>query len=109
MIKNLKNKTMTLFLALTMLIVSSTTVFALVNPKSFYDAISWTWTYDASATSSYNCLGYATGSMTWEWPWGSSNPTKSKVDTYMKGKSYKSANYGVPIASPLIIGVSIIL
>ncbi len=49
----------------------SSAAFALVNPNSFYDSISWTWSYSDVATTSYNCLGYATGSMTWEWAWDS--------------------------------------
>lgn len=89
----------------------STSGYTLVMPKSFYDAISWTYTYDAPATGgpgtpgAYNCLGYATGSMQWEWPWGGNNPTKSQVDTYLGNQiyGYKSALYGTPIANPLII------
>lgn len=60
-------------LFLSTLLFTSTTVNALTYDDSFYDSISWTWSYSAPATTSYNCLGYATGSMTWEWPsnWGS--------------------------------------
>lgn len=51
-------------------------------PDSFYDSISWTWYYSAPYTTSYNCLGYATGSMTWECPssWGS-GAAQAQVET----------------------------
>ncbi len=65
-----------------------TTAYALTNSKSFYDKISWTWEYSAPATTSYNCLGYATGSMKWEWPWGVDNPTDAQVTNYLKKKGY---------------------
>ncbi len=66
---------------------------ALYNPTSYYDAISWIYTYDATYTPSYNCLGWATGSMTWEWPslWGSA-ATKSQVDAYLISKGYYSVS-----------------
>ena len=91
--KNLKIVIATLFVMIACFGMI-TTVFALTKPDSFYNGISWTWQYSAKATSSYNCLGYATGSMTWEWPWGSSNPTSSQVTTYLKKKGYtKSDKY----------------
>lgn len=64
---------------------------ALYYPTSYYDAISWIYTYDATYTTSYNCLGWATGSMVWEWPslWGSGAP-KYMVDTYLATKGYSS-------------------
>jgi hypothetical protein len=66
-------------------------MYALYYPDSFYDNISWTWYYSAPYTSSYNCLGYATGSMTWEWPWGYYNPTTSQVNSYLAGKGYSTS------------------
>lgn len=64
---------------------------ALYYPDSFYDSISWTWYYSAPYTTSYNCLGYATGSMTWEWPssWGS-GATQAQVDSYLAGLGYNT-------------------
>lgn len=73
------------------LLLSALGVYALYYPNSFYDSISWTWEYSDTYTSSYNCLGYATGSMTWEWPWGSSNPTSSQVNSYLGSKGYSTS------------------
>jgi hypothetical protein len=70
--------------------ILSISAFGLVYPDSFYNSISWTWYYNSPATSSYNCLGYATGSMTWEWPWGTVNPTLSQVTAYLGPKGYKT-------------------
>ena len=84
-------KTVQIFLLIFLLAVSSIGIYALVMPDSFYDSISWTWYYSAAATSSYNCLGYATGSMTWEWPWGSTNPTYSQVDSYLSSLGYSTS------------------
>lgn len=78
-------------LSLITILLSSVTVFALVHPDSFYDEISWTWSYSAEATQAYNCLGYATGSMTWEWPWGSKCPTSKAVDEYLSEKGYATS------------------
>lgn len=66
----------------------------LTYDDSFYDAISWTWYYSDSATTSYNCLGFATGSMTWEWPsnWGE-GATKSQLDSYLATKGYRPYQY----------------
>ena len=64
-------------------------VSALYYDTSYYDAISWVYTYQAPYTSSYNCLGWATGSMTWEWPsiWGES-ATYSQTTNYLVAKGY---------------------
>lgn len=70
--------------------LSSATVYALCHEDSYYDAISWTWEYSAPATRDYNCLGYATGSMTWEWPW-SGKPTDSEVTAYLEDKGYSTS------------------
>lgn len=66
-----------------------TNVNALYNPDSFYDAISWKYSYQATYTNSYNCLGWATGSMTWEWPsaWGE-GANLTVVNLYFKSKGY---------------------
>lgn len=43
---------------------------ALVYPPAFYNTIAWTWSYNAPATSKYNCLAYALGyTDRWIWPW----------------------------------------
>lgn len=62
--------------------------------KSFYDSYSWTWYYSNKATTAYNCLGFATGSMTWEWPssWGA-GATKAQVDSYLATKGYRPYIY----------------
>lgn len=70
-------------------LVFSVSAYALVYSDSFYDAISWTWEYSAPDTTSYNCLGYATGSMCWEWPW-TGNPDIASVTTYLSNKGYSS-------------------
>ena len=81
-------------LFLSTLLFTSTTVNALTYDDSFYDSISWTWSYSAPATTSYNCLGYATGSMTWEWSsnWGS-GATKEQVDSYLATLGYRPYIY----------------
>ena len=68
--------------------------YTLVEPESFYDSVSWTWYYSDAATRSYNCLGYATGSKTWEWPssWGRA-ATKDQVDSYLATLGYKEYPY----------------
>lgn len=97
--KNKIKKISFIVLSLTTFLISSVTVLALVEPDSFYDSISWTWSYSAEATTSYNCLGYATGSMTWEWPWGYSNPTSSQVDSYLSEKGYATSGNWAYIVS----------
>lgn len=81
-------------MVLSILLLASQAVSALTLPDSEYDKISWTWQYSAPATSSYNCLGYATGSMTWEWPssWGD-GATKAQVDSYMASLGYRDYIY----------------
>lgn len=86
-------KILTLLLTTFLISSISVTVYALVQPKSYYDAISWTWSEDGPYSLNYNCLGYATGSYNWEWPWGSSNPTSSQVNSYLSGKGYSSIDY----------------
>lgn len=68
--------------------------YTLTHPESFYNEISWTWFYSDKATTSYNCLGFATGSMTWEWPsnWGD-GATKSQLDSYLAKKGYRPYEY----------------
>ena len=62
---------------------------ALHMEKSYYDSISWVWTYQAPYDISYNCLGWATGSMTFEWPslWGYT-ATYTEVSNYIRAKGY---------------------
>lgn len=96
--KNCK-KIVCILLGIVTVSLSSVTAFALTQPDSFYDSIAWTWEYSGPATSSYNCLGYATGSMTWEWAWGASNPSSSKVTTYLKNKGYSTSGNWAQIVS----------
>ena len=69
--------------------------YSLVYPESFYNSISWTWYYADTATPTYNCLGFATGSRTWEWPssFGSSSATKAQVDSYLSTLGYRPSTY----------------
>lgn len=87
MVKKIYMKIAVLCSLVLMILAVGNTAFALVNPKSFYNSISWTWEYSAPASTKYNCLGYATGSMTWEWPW-SKEPTSEQVTKYLKKKGY---------------------
>ncbi len=68
--------------------------YTLVQPESFYNEMSWNWHYAGPATRSYNCLGYATGSKTWEWPsyWGA-GATKAQVDSYLATLGYRPYIY----------------
>lgn len=79
-------------LSLVTVLLMSTTVYALVMDVSFYNGMSWTWSYNAEATGAYNCLGYATGSMTWEWPWGAQKPSSSQVSAYLASKGYTTVS-----------------
>lgn len=93
---NRKNRLFFLLSLALILTAMATSAYALTYPDSFYDSIAWTWwynpTYDGPATSSYNCLGYATGSMYWEWPWGGRNPSDYEVTTYLSNKGYSKDN-----------------
>lgn len=61
---------------------------ALVYPTQFYSNRSWTYTYDAPSTSTYNCLAYALGiTSTWVWPW-TGNPTDSQVTSWISWMGY---------------------
>ena len=86
--KRLKNAALGV-LVLVFVVIGALSVYGLYHPDSWYDERSWTWYYSAPYTWSYNCLGYATGSMTWEWPW-SGLPTNSQVDSYLATKGYKT-------------------
>lgn len=65
-----------------------TVAYALVWPPSEYDNIAWTWAEVGPADDLYNCLGYATGSYGWEWPWGEWLPWDSEVTSYLNTKGY---------------------
>jgi hypothetical protein len=91
-------KLLIVLLVSTMLNLGAVSAYALYNPDSFYNNISWTWYYNAPYTNSYNCLGYATGSMTWEWPWGG-NPTSSAVDSYLASLGYSTSGQWAYIIS----------
>lgn len=92
----MKNKKIVIItiMVLGILLFLSQEVKALTYDDSFYDSISWNWSYSAPATTSYNCLGYATGSMTWEWPsnWGT-GATKAQVDSYLATLGYRTSIY----------------
>lgn len=62
---------------------------ALYYDKSYYDAISFIYSYEAPNTYDYNCLGWATGSMTWEWPsqWGEGTSVQI-ISLYLNTKNY---------------------
>lgn len=89
-----KNMSLTLILllsSLTIFMFGTNKVNALYYDKSYYDAISWIYTYQAPDSWGYNCLGWATGNMYWEWPssWGYA-ATKSDVNAYLAVQGYKS-------------------
>lgn len=89
-----------LFTILSIAIASS--AYALYYPTKFYTNRSWTYIYNGPLSTNYNCLGYATGSMYWEWPW-SGNPTKSQVASYLKTKyGYKNYSWGTPLKPSII-------
>lgn len=99
-VKNIKRGLFLATLALT-LAFSMTTAFALYYPDEFYSNRSWTYTYDGPTSNSYNCLGYATGSMTWEWPWYGT-PTDSQVTAYLGNKGYTAFLNGQPYQAKII-------
>ncbi len=84
-------KTAFILIVVVLFAMFSASVFGLYYPDSYYDAISWTWSYSDTYTTSYNCLGYATGSMVWEWPWGSSNPTLAQANSYLTSLGYSTS------------------
>lgn len=86
------------------LITSSVSSYALKHAKSYYDAISWTYTYAGPDTTQYNCLGYALGQTRWVWPWGEENPTIAQVDSFLKGGSvYNYTGYSTKVPGVKII------
>lgn len=92
--KKIFPKVLAVMLSLGFVISVTSVANALIYSDSYYDSISWTWYYSDKATTSYNCLGYATGSMTWEWPsyWGD-GATKSQVDSYLGTLGYRPYIY----------------
>ncbi|TGE35016.1 hypothetical protein E4K67_27570 [Desulfosporosinus fructosivorans] len=102
---NVKKNLAIVILSLMTVATVATPASALVKPNSFYDAVAWTWEYNAPATSTYNCLAYALGyTDRWMWAWGASNPTSSQVNYYMDlVGGYRNVGYGTPINNPLII------
>lgn len=84
-----KFKIIALSLLMAVVCMPLSKVKALLRETSYYDAISWVYTYQAPYTNSYNCLGWATGSMTFEWPiiWGE-GATQTQVVNYLKAKGY---------------------
>lgn len=95
--KAVKKKLITAALVFTAVVGGSTSAFALSQPTSVYDSIvkvKGNYSELAGATSRYNCLAYALGNTTsWVWPWGSSNPSSSQVDSYMSSRGYTGAAY----------------
>jgi len=86
----MKKKIMISLMLVVLIVTLSVSAFALVYPDSFYNSISWTWYYAGPATPSYNSLGYATGSMGWEWPWGSSDPSLDQANSHLTSKGYST-------------------
>ncbi|WP_420329428.1 DUF7689 domain-containing protein [Paenibacillus gorillae] len=89
----LKKGLLTVIIATTAIVGGATTAFAgITTPSSILNAELKTannYAWLADADPSYNCLAYALGNTSsWIWPWGSSNPTSSQVDTYLSGKGY---------------------
>ncbi|MFC4770326.1 DUF7689 domain-containing protein [Effusibacillus consociatus] len=72
---------------------SSTALAGITTPASTLNSnlkVAYNYAWLGDATSQYNCLAYALGNYSsWVWPWGSSNPTSSQVDTYLYNKGYK--------------------
>jgi hypothetical protein len=89
--------------AFLVLLVGAASLYStLCKTESYYDARSWTWSYDGngSCTYFYNCLGHATGSRYWEWPWGATDPSSSQMTTYLQSKGYTTnSNYTPAIIS----------
>ena len=77
------NRKKVVFLLTVVLIIAALTMplYALYYPDQFYSNRASSYTYNAPYTDSYNCLGYATGSMIWEWPWNpiTNKPTPANV------------------------------
>lgn len=71
----------------------------LCMPASDYDELSWTWSYAGPCTNSYNCLGYAIGTMVWEWPWDASCATDRQVRTFLATKGFYSYGYNAKIVT----------
>ncbi|MCP4215647.1 MAG: hypothetical protein GY765_13415, partial [bacterium] len=67
---------------------------------SFYNNLSWTWSYAGPCSSTYNCLSYSLGiTSSWTWPWGYSNPTDSQVTSYLSGRGYYTTGDSAKIIS----------
>jgi hypothetical protein len=62
---------------------------SIVTTTAQRNAMAYNWTYYTAGVYENNCLGWALGNTTnWVWPWGTSNPTLSQVNTYMFGIAY---------------------
>jgi hypothetical protein len=63
------------------------------------------WRYSSRGYAEQNCLAYALGKgNVWVWPWGSSNPTKSQSQDYLKSQGYKNFYNSVPpLAAPFVV------
>lgn len=69
------------------------------------NAISWTWTYNAPGTDTYNCLAYALGyTNSWIWPlsWGNS-PSLTTVTAWMNGWPGKTYNSTKQSTSKIVV------
>lgn len=60
------------------------------------NAIAKNWNYLERGYKEYNCLAWSLGiTDDWVWPWGSENPSVSKVITYMIGKGYVAVDSNI--------------
>mgnify|MGYP001029710498 FL=1 len=110
--KSIKKISLTLLLFLSSLSVFVSVpkkVSALFFDQSYYDAISWIYIYQDTYTKSYNCLGWATGSMVFEWPssWGT-GATQLQVNAYLALQGYKNTtlNFGAQSTKIVAYGPS---
>lgn len=90
-------------LAITSLLTFSASA---LSPSNISDTatrnyIANSWTYETRGYYENNCLAWALNNTTdWIWPWGSSNPSVSEVDSYLANYGY--TNQGVQIMSERI-------
>lgn len=78
-----KKKGLIILTCLVTVLLLSISAFALYMPDLFYSNRCSTYSYLGPVNPNYNCLAYAMGYSSWEWPWGASNPQPYLVDSYM--------------------------
>lgn len=81
----------TFILSLVTICLTSIVAYAAHITPAVANNMSWSWEYydtSGNGDESYNCLGYATGSYTWEWPWPivQTNVYSSDVNQYLNTK-----------------------